>query len=70
MDKASTYWYPKLCSARILSCAYAMTEDADACLAAGCDIHLPKPIKKDNLMLILKSYAPGGPKAKLRAKTA
>ena len=38
--------------------ANAMSEDKDACLAAGMDSHLPKPIRKDALFAVLAKAAP------------
>ena len=33
--------------------AYAMKEEAEKCLAVGCDLHISKPIMKENLLKVL-----------------
>ena len=38
--------------------ANAMSGDADRCLAAGCDVHLAKPIDRKQLILAVSQYAP------------
>jgi PAS domain S-box-containing protein len=47
--------------------AYAMTEDRDRCLAAGCDEYLSKPVRKEDLYRVLEGLtgtaAPAGPPA-------
>jgi len=40
----------------IAQTAYAMANDKDKCLAAGCDDYLSKPINKDTLINILSRY--------------
>ena len=37
--------------------AYAFQTDMDRCLAAGCDFHLSKPLKKAKLLQFLKDIA-------------
>ncbi|MTI94634.1 MAG: PAS domain S-box protein [Firmicutes bacterium] len=36
--------------------AYAFQEDIDKCLAAGCDAHLAKPVKKDKLLKFIADW--------------
>lgn len=36
--------------------ANAFKEDVEKCLAAGCDAHLSKPIRKDNLLITIKNF--------------
>ncbi|MGM0501094.1 MAG: PAS domain S-box protein [Bacillota bacterium] len=36
--------------------AYALDKDADEALEVGCDAHLAKPIKKDNLFKVINKY--------------
>jgi CheY-like chemotaxis protein len=42
--------------------AHAMADDREQCLAAGMDAYVPKPIRRDELMQVLRSLVPtGGP---------
>ncbi|HVK16020.1 MAG TPA: PAS domain S-box protein [Fimbriiglobus sp.] len=43
--------------------AYAMTEDRDRCLAAGCDEYLSKPVRKEDLYRVLEGLARTPPPA-------
>ena len=36
--------------------AYAMKEDEDASIEAGCDDYLSKPIRPENLLIIMSKY--------------
>ena len=40
--------------------AYAMPEDRDKCMAAGCDDYISKPIDHDELRRVLSKYIPAG----------
>lgn len=40
----------------IAQTAYAFAGDREKALEAGCDDYLPKPIKKDDLLEMLKKY--------------
>lgn len=37
--------------------ASAFREDRERCLAAGCDSHIPKPVKKDLLLKVVRDFA-------------
>lgn len=39
--------------------AYALTEDAQKSLDAGCNAHLAKPVKKADLLAAMNRYAGG-----------
>ncbi len=43
--------------------AYALKEDADKCLLAGCSAYLPKPIKKNDLTAVINQICAGAPAA-------
>lgn len=40
----------------IAQTAYAQTGDRDKALAAGCNDYISKPIKKDELMLLIEKH--------------
>ncbi|MFP4474101.1 MAG: ATP-binding protein [Desulfatibacillaceae bacterium] len=40
--------------------AHALAEDVDRCIGAGCDGHLPKPVKKSRLLSKISAYASQG----------
>jgi CheY-like chemotaxis protein/HPt (histidine-containing phosphotransfer) domain-containing protein len=42
--------------------AFGMGEDSDACLRAGCDLYLAKPVRKHDLLQALADHLPGRPK--------
>jgi PAS domain S-box-containing protein len=39
--------------------AFALTSDARKCIDAGCDLHLPKPVRKRELMRLLAQHSGG-----------
>jgi CheY-like chemotaxis protein len=36
--------------------AHAIKEEIDKCMAAGCDTHVGKPIKKSTLLSVIEDY--------------
>jgi CheY-like chemotaxis protein len=40
----------------VMQTAYARMEDKDEAMKAGCDEYLSKPIKQEELFMILKKY--------------
>ncbi len=38
--------------------AYALSEDREKCLAAGCDFYISKPIKREELVEIAAKFLP------------
>lgn len=40
----------------IATTAYALSSDREKCIEAGCNDYLPKPIKKDQLMVMMNRY--------------
>ncbi|MCB1308203.1 MAG: response regulator [Leptospiraceae bacterium] len=37
--------------------AHTMSDEVEQTLAAGCDVHMPKPVKKKTLLQLIESYA-------------